>query len=194
MKGLLISLLVVSVVAAAGVGVSAMVHINLAESMEMARADGLDEGYADGYEQGLIEGSIAGYQDGSKLGYRTSSREIDDTGDMKNLFFIYNPTYEEVQKILNNDDLDSMQAVMDYVVLNGIRAAYVRCQTVPDKPETRTYLYELVAFETVDKEFVIIAPEIHMEVKVEKGVSYSWLNKLPTPSFDDTIDKVTIVW
>jgi hypothetical protein len=142
----------------------------------------------------LIEGSIAGYQDGSKLGYQTSNRRINDSGDMQNIFFIYNPTYAEVQKILSDDKLASMQAVMDYTVFNAIRAAFVRCQTVPNEPKGKTYLYELVGFETVDRGFVIIDPEIHKEVTVEKGVSYSELNGLPVSAYDDTIDKITIVW
>jgi hypothetical protein len=194
LKGLLISLLVLIVIAGLGVGAGAMVYMNLEDSLETAHADGLDEGYADGYEDGLIEGSIAGYQDGSKLGYQTSNRQIEVSGDMQNLFFIYNPTYAEVQEILDNDELDSMQKVMDYAVLNGIRAAYVRCQTVPNGARERTYLHELVGFETVDKGFVIIEPEIHREVTVEKGISFSKLNGLPAASYDDTIDKVTVVW
>ena len=194
MKGLLISLLVLIVIASAAVGISAIVHINLAKDLKTAHARGLEEGYDDGYEDGLIEGSIAGYQEGSKLGYQTSNREIKDADEMQNIFFIYNPTYEEVQKILDSNDLNTAQKVIDYAVLNGIRSAYVRCQSVPNEPLGKIYLYEFVGFETVDRGFVIIDPEIHREVKVEIGVSYSELNSLEFSSHDDTIGKITIVW
>jgi hypothetical protein len=194
LKGLLISLLVLIVIAAAGVGISAIVHINLTEDLKTAHARGLEEGYADGYEDGLIEGSIAGYQEGSKLGYQTSNREIKDAGEMQNIFFIYNPTYEEVQKILDSNDLNTVQEIIDYSMINGIRSAYVRCQSIPNEPRGKLYLYEFVGFETVDRGFVIIDPEIHREVKVEIGVSYSELNYLESPSYDDTIGKITIVW
>jgi len=194
MKGLLISLLVLIVIASAAVGASAIVHINLAEDLEMANAKGLEEGYDDGYENGLIEGSIAGYQEGSKLGYQTSSIETEDAEKMQNIFFIYNPTYEEVQNILNNNELNTVQEVIDYSVINGIRSAYVRCQSVPNDPNGKIYLYEFVGFETVDRGFVIIEPEIHREVIIKLGVSYSGLNNLEPFSHDDTISKITIVW
>ncbi len=194
MKGLLISLLVLIVIASAAVGASAVVHINLAEDLETANAKGLEEGYDDGYDNGLIEGSIAGYQEGSKLGYRTSSRETKDDEEMQNIFFIYNPTSKEVQKILDSGDLDTVQEVIDYSVINGIRSAYVRCQSIPNEPNDKNYLYEFVGFETVDRGFVVIDPEIHREVSVEMGESYSELNNLEPPSHDDTIGKITIVW
>ena len=93
------------IIAGTSVGASVILHINLTDKLESAREDGMDEGYADGYEDGLIEGSIAGYQEGSTLGYQTSKRINADNGDMDNLFFIYNPTYREVQEILKKDKL-----------------------------------------------------------------------------------------
>ncbi|MFC1920282.1 hypothetical protein ACFLYQ_00990 [Chloroflexota bacterium] len=194
MKGLLVSLLVVIIITAFGFGASIVLHLNLTEDMKTARESGLDEGYYDGYEKGLIEGSIAGYQDGSKLGYQTSSFASADSEDRQDYFFIYNPTYMEVQEILNQDELSSAQEVIDYSVINGIRAAYVRCQTIPNEPKGRIYLYEFVGFETVDKGFIVIDPELHLEIQVEQGKSYSTLNNLPAASHDDTMDKVTIVW
>lgn len=194
MKGLLISLAIVLLITAVGLGASALVHINLASSLETARETGFEEGDRDGYEKGLIEGSIAGYQEGSKSGYLTSNRLLGDNEDRENFYFIYNPTYEEVQNILDKDGLDSAQDMIDYAVINGIRIAYVRCQTVPDKEKGKVRLHELVGFETVDKGFIIIEPELHSEVKVKVGVSYSALNRLPASSYDDTIDKITVVW
>jgi hypothetical protein len=194
LKGLLISLAIVLLIAAVGVGASAIVHINLLNSLDSARKTGFREGDSDGYEKGLIEGSIAGYQEGSKHGYLTSNGLAADGQDGENFYFIYNPTYEEVKKILDNDELDSIQNVIDYSVINGIRIAYVRVQTVPSESKDRVHLYELVAFETVNNGFIIIEPESHSRVQVEVGESYSRLNGLPAPSYDDTIGKVTVIW
>ncbi len=194
MKGLLISLAIVILITAVGVGASALVHISLANSLETARATGFEEGDRDGYEKGLIEGSIAGYQEGSKRGYLTSNSLFGPNENEENFYFIYNPTYEEVQSILEKDGLDSAQDMIDYAVVNGIRIAYVRCQTVPDAEKGKVRLYELVGFETVDNGFIIIEPESHSEVEVKVGVSFSALNRLPASSYDDTINKITVVW
>ena len=84
--------------------------------------------------------------------------------------------------------------MIDYSVINGIRSAYIRCQTVPNEPRGKTYLYEFVGFETVDRGFVIIEPEISSEVNVELGKSYSKINGLEAPSHDDTMGKITVIW
>lgn len=194
MKGLLISLAIVLLITAVGLGASALVHINLANSLESARETGFDEGDRDGYERGLIEGSIAGYQEGSKRGYLTSNSLFGPSENKENFYFIYNPTYKEVQSILEKDELDSAQDMIDYAVINGIRIAYVRCQTVPDEEKGKVRLYELVGFETVDNGFIIIEPESRSEVEVKVGVSFSVLNRLPAASHDDTIDKITVIW
>ena len=194
MKGLLISLAIVLLITAVGVGASALVHVNLANSLETAHETGFEEGDQDGYEKGLIEGSIAGYQEGSKRGYLTSNRLVGDNEDRENFYFIYNPTYEEVQSILDEDGLDSAQDMIDYAVINGIRIAYVRCQTVPDAERGKVRLHELVGFETVDNGFIIIDPESRNEVEVKVGISFTALNRLPAASHDDTIDKITVVW
>jgi len=76
---------------------------------------------------------------------------------------------------------------------NGIRTAYVRCQIARKAEERMVYICHLVAFETVDNG-LIIRPRSHKEVKVEVGKSYSELNGFPTPPYDDTITKITIVW
>jgi hypothetical protein len=60
--------------------------------------------------------------------------------------------------------------------------------------ERMVYLYHLIGFETTDRGFVVIRPRTHEEVKVEVGQSYSGLNGFPSPAYDDTITKITIVW
>jgi len=109
-------------------------------------------------------------------------------------YFLYNPSYDEILTILSESHLYSAQEILDYSRANGIRAAYVRAPIARPAPDGRIYLYQLVAFETVDRGLVIIEPRSHREVKVAVGASYSLLNYFPQSPFDDTITKVTFVW
>jgi len=78
--------------------------------------------------------------------------------------------------------------VNNFTEANGIRTAYVRVGIAAGGN------YRIVAFETVDKGFIFIRPRSHEEIKVEVDKSYSALNGFPTPDYDDTITKITIVW
>ena len=193
MKGLLITLLVVCSVIVLGVGASILVHVSLNDSVVRAENTGSDEGYQAGYEDGLVAGGIAGYQEGSKAGYMNSNPQA-AADNISSFYFIYNPAYSEVQDILAGDGLHDVQAFIDYAAVHAIRIAYVRCQTVPSGPDDWVRLVELVGFDTVDNDFIIIDPASHKEVTVEKGKSFSALNGLPAVDYDDTIDKITICW
>jgi hypothetical protein len=90
--------------------------------------------------------------------------------------------------------LDSVESIISYCEIHAIRAAYVSCRSVPNEPGGRVYLRELVGFDTADKGLLILDPELHREVRVEVGYSYSGLNGLSPSPYDDTIGKVSIVW
>ena len=194
LRGLLIAFLVVAALVGAGFGVSVLISANLNKNVNIASAQGYTEGYAKGYHEGLINGSESGYQAGSKLGYiaagGANAGSINETG----YYFLYNPTYDEIISTLAKSEMDSAQQILDYAKSNGIRAAYVRVPIAREASEGRVYLYQLVAFETVDKGLIIIEPRSQREVKVEVGKRYSVLNGFPASPYDDTITKVTIVW
>ena len=194
LKGLFIAFLVITALVSAGFGVSALISANLNKNVNVASAQGYDAGYSKGYHEGLIKGNEAGYQAGSKLGYIAAggadASSINETGG----YFLYNPTYDEITSTLAQNEMDSAQKILDFTKANGIRAAYVRVPIAREASEGRVYLYQLVAFETVDKGFVIIEPGSHRAVKVEVGKSYNVLNGFPASPYDDTITKVTIVW
>ena len=194
LKGLLIAFLVIAAVVGAGFGVSALISANLNKDENTARTQGYTAGYSKGYDEGLLKGNEAGYQSGSKLGYMaaggTGAGSINETG----YYFLYNPTYDEVILTLAKNQMDSAQQILDYAKANGIRAAYVRVPIAREASEGRIYLYQLVAFDTVDKGLIIIEPRSHREVNVEVGKSYSVLNGFPASTYDDTITKVTVVW
>jgi len=194
MKGLIITLMVIMALIGVGVGVSTHIYTNLTNGVATARESGFEEGYAQGYEDGFKEGTEAGYQEGSKVGY-TQEKGVDSSSDnLEAYYFLYNPTYDEVQKLLVEAGAGSAKEIHDYAESNGIRAAYVRCPIAREAPKGMVYLYQLVAFETVDRGLVIIEPWSQREVKVEVGESYSRLNGFPASPYDDAVTKMTIVW
>jgi hypothetical protein len=194
LKGLLIAALVIGGLVGASFGVSALISANLNKNVNAARNQGYTAGYSEGYNEGLVKGNEAGYQQGSKLGYITAGGAGASSINQTGYYFLYNPTYNEIMTTLYGSEMNSAQQVLDYAKANGIRAAYVRVPIAREATEGRVYLYQLVAFETVDKGMIIVEPASHREVKVEVGKSYSALNGFPASPFDDTITKVTVVW
>ena len=192
MKALIISVAVLFAAIGVSIGVGARVYTNLTDDVADARERGFVEGYSQGYEDGFMQGSEAGYQEGHRVGYETDKTV--DGDNVSAYYFLYNPTYSDVQEILVEGDVFSAKEIHDFAEINGIRVGYVRCPIARKAPEGRVYLYQLVAFETVDKGLIIIEPWTHREVKVEVGESYRGVNGFPPSSYDDTITKMTIVW
>ena len=196
MKGLIKTSIIIAALIGVGIVTSIIITSNLSNRLAAAYEHGFEEGRAQGYEVGFREGSKAGYQEGSKIGYERSREGYDsynsDYGT--GFYFTYNPTYDEVREILAESKKTSAMAINYYAEANSIRTAYVRCQIARKTTERMVHIYHLVAFETVDNGFIIIRPRSHEEVKVEVGKSYSELNGFPTPPYDDTITKITIVW
>ena len=196
MKGLIKTSLIIAALIAVGIVTSIIITSNLSNQVAAAYERGFEEGRAQGYEAGFREGSRAGYQEGSKIGYKRSREGYDsynsDYGT--GFYFTYNPTYDEVREIWTESKETSAMGINYFAEANGIRTAYVRCQIARKTTEGMVHIYNLVAFETVDNGFTIFRPRTHEEVKVEVGKSYSELNGFPTPPYDDTITKITIVW
>lgn len=193
MKGLVITLGIVIMLVGVGFGTSAFLHHDLSESIDAALAKGQKDGFEQGYAQGLKDGTEAGYQEGSMVGY-VSGLEFKGESDTPGNYFLFNPTYEELQKFLEFEGINTAKELHDFSEVNGLRVAYVRCPIARPASEGRVYLYQLVAFETVDEGIIIIEPGTNREVKVEVGESYSELNGFPPKDYDDTITKVTFVW
>jgi len=178
----------------AGIVTSIIISSNLNSRLAAAHERGFEEGLAQGYRLGFQRGSEAGYQEGSQVGYQKANWIDYHTSDGVGFYFAYNPTYAELLEILAEAKKGSAQEIHDYATANGLRVAYVRCQIARTAAEGMVYIYQLVAFETVDKGLIIIEPWSHREVKLEVGKSYSELNGFPTRLYDDTITKVTIIW
>jgi len=196
MKGLIQTSIIIAALIAIGVITSIIITSNLSDRVAAAHERGFEEGYAQGYETGFREGDRAGFQEGSKIGYEKGREGYDSySGDFgEDFYFTYNPTYDEIREILAESNKNTACGISAFTETHGIRTAYVRCQIARKTAERTVYLYNLVAFETVDNGFIIIRPRSHKEVKVEVGKSYSELNGFPTPAYDDTITKITIVW
>lgn len=194
MKGLLITLIVIVVLIGVGIGVGSHIYTSLIDSVATARELGFEEGYGQGYEDGFKEGSEAGYQEGSRVVYAKDEGVDGGSNNVAGYYFLYNPTYDELQELLVDAETGSAKEIHDYAEINGIRAGYVRCPIARKAPKGMVYLYQLVAFETVDRGLLIIEPWSHREVKVEVGQSYSQLNGFPDSPYNDTVTKMTIVW
>ncbi len=194
LKGLFISFLVILAFIGVGVGAGFIIYNNLVNNVDSAQVRGYDEGYSQGYEEGLSMGNEAGYQDGSKAALREADGLDVSHLNQEGYYFLYNPTYEEMLMSLTRGELNSAKDILEYTKANGIRAAYVRAPIAREAKAGRVYLFQLVAFETVDKGLIIIEPRSHREVKLEVGKSYSELNGFPASSYDDTITSVTVVW
>ena len=196
MKGLITTSIIIAVLIAVSSGASLIIYNDLNNKEAAAHERGFEDGLIQGYEDGFQDGSEAGYQEGSKTGYQEGKNGYnDDNSDQgTDSYFTYNPTYAEVQALLTESKMNYAQEIHDYAENKGIRTAYVRCKIARQATEEMLNIYELVAFETVDKGGIIIEPWSHREVKVEVGERYSKLNGFPPRDYDDTITKITIVW
>ncbi len=194
MKGLIITSLIIVALIGVGIITSIIITSDFDKRLAATYEHGFEEGRAQGYKVGLQEGSEAGYQEGSKIGYVKSEGGDHDSSNATGFYFVYNPTYDELREILAEGEMGSAKEIHDYAAANGIRVAYVRCQIARRAAEGMVHIYQLVAFETVDKGFIIIEPWSDREVKVEVGKRYSELNGFSTRPYDDTITQIAIVW
>lgn len=193
MKGLIRTSIIAAAIIIIGIGTGIIITVDLGNKLAVAHESGHEEGYVQGYVEGSLEGSRLGYQTGSKTGYIMGGG-ADEGSDETGFYFTYNPTYSELQEFLSETGTSSAKEIHDYAEASGIRVAYVRCQIAREAAKGRVYVYELVAFETVDNGLVIIEPWSLEDVKIEVGKYYSVLNGRPPRAHDDTITKVTIVW
>ncbi len=193
MKGLIKTSIIIAALIGIGIVTSIIITSNLKNRVAATHEYGFEEGHTQGYEAGFSEGGRAGYQEGSKIGYEMS-HDKDISDEETGSYFTYNPTYDEVREILAESNKTTATEINNFAEANGIRTAYVRCQIARKTTERMVHIYQVVAFETVDRGFIFIRPRSLEEIKVEVGKSYSELNGFPTPPFDDTITKITIVW
>ena len=187
MKGLIKTSIIITVIISAGLISSVIITSNLDDQVAANRELGFEKGSSQGYDIGYYEGNKAGYQEGSKVNFETSQ----DTGSTdfgEAFYFTYNPTYAELQSTLAESDKTTATEINNFAEANGIRTAYVRVGIATGGS------YRIVAFETVDRGFIFVRPLSHKEIKVVVNKSYSGLNNLPSPSYDDTITKITIAW
>ncbi len=194
MKGLILTTTIIAALIGASFVIIVIINNDFNNRLAAAHERGYEEGHTQGYQEGLREGGKVGYQEGIKIGYEKGDRGDYDSSDGTGSYFIYNPTYDEVREILSDGEIIFAEEILDYADANGIRVAYVRCKIGRQAAKGTVYIYELVAFETVDNGLIIIEPWSHREVRIEAGQSYSELNGLPAPSYDDTITEITIVW
>jgi len=194
MKGLIKTIIILAALIGVGIVTSIFITSDLNNRLALAYERGFEEGHTQGHVTGFQEGSEAGYQEGSQVGYVKGNRGDHDGSYGTGFYFVYNPTYDELPGILVESEADTAQEIHAYAEANGLRVAYVRCQIAREAAEGMVWIYQLVAFGTVDNGLVIIEPWSYREVKIEVGKRYSELNSFPARPYDDTITKITIVW
>jgi len=194
MRGLIKTTIIIVVLIAIGVGTSILITTDLDRRIAATSRRGFEEGNVEGYEEGLKEGTRAGYQEGSHAGFEEVVSGDNESRDEPGFYFLYNPTYEEVQGILAEDVSGSAKEINNSAEAKGIRAAYVRCRISSTGDEGKIYLLELVAFETVDKGLIFIEPSSHEEAELEIGRRYSELNRSTSLNYGGIIIGVKIIW
>ena len=194
MSGLIKVVIIVIVLIAAGFGVSVAVTTDLNARVADTAGRGLEEGLVLGSEAGWQEGTRDGYQEGGRIGYEEAIGEDRDDTTEDGFYFLYNPTYAEVQQILLEDTSGSARTINDYAETHGIRTAYVRCRLVSTDGDGKTYVLALLGFETVDEGFVFFEARSHREVKLEFGKLYSEVNKSSVLKHDGIISSIRIIW
>lgn len=153
-------------------------------------AAGTSAGSKDGTSAGSVKGNsdgyIAGKNDGYEQGYKTGFEQGTGAG-----YIVRRPTYQEAVQIVQNTSSDDAEDLVNESEGKGIQAGLVALTTA-NLPAYEHY--ELIAFNTIDKGIVYFSPTTHGELALKTGSSFSKLNGLLSPGFDDTITKITIIW
>jgi len=151
--------------------------------------EGEEIGYTVGRKEGISIGERAGYEagegDGYSHGYTAGFEEIISTD-----YLVRNPTYHEALEMLDQSMADSTSQINNYFESRGIRTGYVWVNIA----KGGGWGSALVAFETLDKNLIIISPLTHKEVELEVGKRFSTLLGYAIPDYDDTITQITIIW
>lgn len=145
---------------------------------------------------GYAFGEDGGYNRGYEAGYEIGCEEGAGSG-----YTLRNPTYGEMMRFLADDRTDSREYVEGEYVCSDFAAAvnnnaeaegFHAAIVLIDFPGERSHA--VVAFDTVDKGLIFIEPQFDEVVEVSLGISYSQANGYQEPDYDDTIDRVVIVW
>jgi len=155
------------------------------------KQDGYDDGFTVGRDEGYDEGEAAGYEDGYTAGIEVGAGHG---------YSLRDPTYAEAVAFLSSDRTDRNRYDEDtYVcshfardVCNNAEAEGLRCAFVELRYSSSGH--SIVAFDTIDRGLIYFEPQFDDEVGVEIGRSYAQLNHYVTPSYDDWILDILVIW
>jgi hypothetical protein len=162
---------------------------------------GKGRGYETGFSTGQTESYTQGYNKGKETGYLEGYNAGFESGlEKPRGYNLKNPTYQEMKEFLARDTTDSLEFIDDEftctdfaaVINNNAETIGFRCAVVYiNYPESG---HTIVAFETADKGIKYIEPQYDDEVVLQKGKSYSKINKYTPPPQDDTIQRFVVIW
>ena len=167
--------------------------------LEVGFQEGYDGGNETGYEVGFSTGYYRGNTSGYALGYDLGSNETWDEAYLQGIedgvgrgFNIRDPTYKELSQFIQDDKTDQIEynpdnftciyfasAVKTNAFNKGLRCYYVNLQY------NSTSGHAIIAFNTTDRGFIYIEPQLDVEVTVKEGESYSALN-----NFEGSVDDI----
>jgi len=181
-------------------GEEAGMTVGYKEGEETGKAAGYKEGeeagYIKGKNDGIEEGEIAGYDRGYSTGMEAG---------LGHGYTLKDPTYSEAVAFLREDNTDNNQYngntyncshfcrdVVNNAEQQGLRAAIVLIQF---SSSTSSAGHSVIAFNTIDGGIVYFEPQFDDEIELTIGESYAALNNYQqSPSVDDTIAEVIVVW
>jgi hypothetical protein len=173
------------------------------------KQDGYKEGEASGYGTGKVEGyslgEAEGYASGTEAGYRAGYDKGLEEG-LGHGYTINDPTYDQAVTFMKQDSTDQNKYVdPTYIcshfardVCNNAEARGIRCAFAEIRYKDGGHA--LVAFNTIDKGLVyfesqtdevarpIIGKRLYQCIEPRPGYYY------PSPSYDDTIIDILVIW
>lgn len=147
---------------------------------------GNEQGYTKGYSTGYTSGNSIGYSEGYSKGLTTGTKWID-------------PTYRQMTDFLASDTTNSLVyhdptfTCVDFAATlskDAYKLGY-RCFTVD--LAFGSYGHMINAFNTTDRGFVYVEPQLDSVVQVSIGLNYFVSNGYQAPSYSDTITKIVII-
>jgi hypothetical protein len=115
-----------------------------------------------------------------------------DRWKIGNNYELHDPFYEEIEIFIENKSLTFAKESIDAAKIKGLRCAYA--QVIMGE---ELYMYDLIAFDTIDKGFVYFQPEKQLFVTPIIGKTYKECiidNQQNFSTFNDTIVDIIYIW
>jgi hypothetical protein len=155
---------------------------------ETGFGDGSQEGYLEWYSKGYSQGNATGIEIGYETGYK-EGLEKGVLGDYEGWgTFVRNPTYDEVQAFIEEDETDEMEYIegefecLDFCMMfrnNAFKKGYIS-YTVWIDFVGQTFGHSIIGFNTTDRGMIYLDPQLDYFVDLQIGIDY-WKDAILSP-------------